>query len=515
MSWKKSRSLDRIQARWKQRDCDITVSRLTKLMDLENLTLRQSRVITGAHIYVSVARSGGLGALDSDDDARSALRRLAIWQDEYAKIAAAFEIPVIAFQGARAHSLAYRPIADRCALAQRAVLFTRAVGIMTAKAFNPAVDDADRLSTCAGADLGDTVGTRGGTKGDSELLFLGTAANRAAKLISTSRLVADDRLVEALPDSLPIETIEAAAEGAQIVRLSDDATMEAIEAMKIDWKGETSKKRIDEALEKWPIDRFKVSNATQLIDLAPLGRSNSKYVDAAVLIADIDGFSDYIADTESDEEKRDAIIALDIIRHELREVLVNDFNGVRIQYQGDNIIGLVHLPAGDATAMAKQALDVAAGMQASMTHTLPEVVEAAKELDVTVGVSTAPTVVSQLGGYARRNAIVVGAAPTEADNISRRLDARQIGVDSATYNSLDDATKGLLEWSKTAKAYVATDLSSDKVTLAREAAASYGSERRLTPSPSGVTAITPAVGAPPTGSTDVRPLRPYSRPRPR
>lgn len=125
MSWKRNRSLDRIQARWKQRDCDITVSRLTKLMDLENLTLRQSRIITGAHIYVSVARSGRLSALDSDDDARSAIRRLAIWQDEYAKIAAAFEIPVIAFQGARA--LARLP-ADRrlrCSRAARSALPAR------------------------------------------------------------------------------------------------------------------------------------------------------------------------------------------------------------------------------------------------------------------------------------------------------------------------------------------------------------------------------------------------------
>src|SRR5271169_4248189 len=96
MSWDKEKSLDRIKRRWEARDIEITVSKLTRQMNLENVTLHNGRRIQGAHIYATVAGSGGLHRLDSDEHARSAIQRVALWQAEVAKIAKAFEVPIIA-----------------------------------------------------------------------------------------------------------------------------------------------------------------------------------------------------------------------------------------------------------------------------------------------------------------------------------------------------------------------------------------------------------------------------------
>src|SRR4051794_14375502 len=87
MSWNEKTSLDRITRRWKARDREISVTKLTRKMNLENVTLHQGRLIQGAHLYATVAGSGGLHCLDTDDHARSAIQRLALWQSEVAKIA--------------------------------------------------------------------------------------------------------------------------------------------------------------------------------------------------------------------------------------------------------------------------------------------------------------------------------------------------------------------------------------------------------------------------------------------
>ena len=122
------------------------------------------------------------------------------------------------------------------------------------------------------------------------------------------------------------------------------------------------------------------------------------------MFVDVDGFSAYVDAAENDRIKRDAILTLDTIRQEMREVLKVDFNGVRIQYQGDNMIGIVHLPAGDDSAIAAVVAEIAAGMQASMMITLPQIVPHAGVLEIAVGVALDDTVVTSLGKYAARNA---------------------------------------------------------------------------------------------------------------
>src|SRR4051812_8411105 len=130
MAWNLDTSLDRITRRWKERDTEITVTKLTRLMNLENVTLRNGRLSQGAHLYATVAGMGRLHCLDTEDHARSAIQRLALWQSEIARMASAFEVPVIAFQGARAHLLAYRPIDDDPAVARKAALLGRAIALM-------------------------------------------------------------------------------------------------------------------------------------------------------------------------------------------------------------------------------------------------------------------------------------------------------------------------------------------------------------------------------------------------
>ncbi|MGA9284242.1 MAG: hypothetical protein WBV85_02255 [Solirubrobacteraceae bacterium] len=509
MSWEKQRSLDRIEGRWGKRDVEITVSKLTRQMNLENVTLHNGRRIRGAHVYATVAGSGGLHRLDSDEHARSAIQRVALWQGEVARIAKAFDVPIIAFQGGRVHLLAYRPIDDDPEIARTAVLLSRAITVMTRSAFNPLFEEELRLSAKAAVDLGETVATRGGIRGDSELLFLGNAANRPAKLLGTSILTVTTRLENALDDRLEYDTVESDDEDAVLLRISQDDVEAAITADGIDWSVEKSSDRLTHDLEKWPPERFQVSGASLLIKPQDLTRSASKLVEAAVILMDIDGFSDYVEEAENDEVKRDAILTLDAIRQEMRDVLKTDVGGVRIQYQGDNMIGLVHLPDDDQEGIAEAAAEIAAGMQASMSITLPEVVPDANRLDVSVGVSMNSTVVACLGGYAKRNSLVLGPAATEAERIQTRLPGKQTGIDKTTFDALPDEVSKLYQWSANTRAYVAEDLSASKLARVREAL-SRGQEQSVAPTGKpGRYAIGAAAVA--EGAVEhVRPYRPYA-----
>ncbi|TMK98230.1 MAG: hypothetical protein E6G34_11290 [Actinobacteria bacterium] len=505
MSWDQQKSLDRIQSRWEARDTEISVTKLTRLMNLENVTLREGRLIQGSHAYASVAGTGGLHLLDSDEHARSAIQRVAIWQTEVSQIAKAFDIPIIAFQGGRVHLLIYRPIDDEAAIARKALLLCKAITTMTASAFNPLFDDAERLSAKAAADLGQTVATRGGVRGDSELLFLGNAANRPAKLLGTAQLTVTARLEDAIDDDVEYET-EETSEDALSVRISRAPLEAALERDGIPWTLTESRSRLADELEKWPRERFKVSGATTAIDPNALSRSDSKLVTAAVILSDIDGFSAYVEKAEDDELRREAILTLDAIRQELRDVLKTDHNGVRVQYQGDNMIGFVHLPNGERERITESATDIAAAMQSSMGVTLPQVVPHAGELHVSVGVATRRTVVACLGQYAKRNGLVLGPGATEAERIQMLLPGKQTGIDKATHDALGEDVKDLYVWSPTAKCWVAEDLVAAKLARVRESLGA-DAKRTLTPDAAGRLAIGGAVSE---STRHVRSLRPYA-----
>jgi hypothetical protein len=517
MAWNHDKSLDRIQQRWDRRsELDIEVSKLGREMDLENITLARSKRVRGVHAYATVSGSGQLDDLADQDAAARTVRALSTWVTEVSRIASVFEMPVIAAQGARMHVANYRPIDQDAVLARDAVLFGAALRRMTVGALNPLLEDDARLSCRTALDLGETVGTRGGGRGDSELLFLGSSANRAAKLLGSRKIVASDRLVEALDGGLDLTMDEIEAGRAWALSLSNDALDEALERYGFDWSVQKSQSRLEDEWDKWSADRCKVSGANETVYFGGLGRANSKLVEVAVIVADIDGFSAYIDSLEDDEEKRDAIVALDMIRFELREVLKRDYSGgVRVQYQGDNIVGLVHLPGKSTAAVAERALDIAAGMQASMQETLPAVVAEASKLSVTVGVALADTLATQLGPHGRRNAMAVGPAVTKADRISSALTGTEVGFSSQAYEALpEDLRAGLFEWSGSAAAWVASDLPASRLELIKESLALRASDQRRRIEPTGRpgrSRVTPAAGLVVPGTRNVEPFRPHAR----
>jgi len=512
LSWNYDTSLERIRERSKNLPV-IRVEKLTKRMSVDNITMRESRRIFGAHGYVGIANADLLLAgLDDGDGVQHLLQRTHLWQRAAVALAADFELDVVHFQGWRVHVLGYHPIDNGPKVAERMTLYARALEVVTRRAFSPAFGDGIDLRCVAGVDLGETVATRGGIKGDTELIFLGSAANQAAKLADRRYQLAvggeiANELDEALlngSEELENEGVRLRIDGRDIEQLCNDA--------KIEWSLETARARIDDDISKLPLDKFNVSAASAKLEFDGLGVSNSKQLFASTIIADIDGYCSYIEQADGDEEKRDAIVTLHQIRSELREVLRSDHDGVRVQYRGDNVIGVLNTPVDDKDAIAQAAVAVAAGMQASMEKTLPQVVPDAQQLLIAIGIDYGDTIGSRLGEYARRNAIVLGYPVSRAERLQRAADGRQTAITARVRNSLEDNVAALFTKDEATGAYMADDLTADRLELTASIAGFNSSKnaRIKPPNGSGPIKVAPSIGVATGNERDVPPFRPYA-----
>lgn len=216
-------------------------------------------------------------------------------------------------------------------------------------------------------------GTRNGRNGDRELLFLGPSANYAAKIISSAgRLRITTELYEELPDNLQEICTKIDDDVYQINAITQTRLDELLVEYKINWDREASTERIAEDKRSFPLKDIEYSSANTLIDIDALSIRNNKKVMGASIFGDIAGFTAYIDSAETDEKKREALRVLHAIRREMATVVKTDHGGIRVQYQGDRVQGIFHMPKDDEGRIATDAVEAAISLQSSMEKTLKQ-----------------------------------------------------------------------------------------------------------------------------------------------
>lgn len=473
MAWNYETSKERVEA---HRDAlpQIEIKKLERNADLESLLSEATcREIYGAHVYLEVANFSDLTAAAEDDgNLKPFLRALHIYQRQLSWIVEnLFEGVRVHFQASRMHVLFYRPIDDAEVLAAKAVLLMLVARDFLRYVFNPLFPKCDNLTLRGGADIGTVIGTRNGMRGDRELLFLGDAANQAAKIID-SGLRLTSRIYDVLPDDVQqiCEEIDVTKKLYRVVStMSKDDVVAFCEAHDIKWRRDDLSERIEADLDAMPLKDFEYSAAEVLIDFDALSYRNSKQVLAASIFADVSGFTKFIGSSTSDEEKVRALEALHVMRVEFTRVATHDYNAVRVQFQGDRMQAIVHLPADDGPKISRKAVEVAIGLQSSMELVIKDVIDGIGSLGLAVGVDAGVVVATKLGTRGHRDRITVGASVIGAAANEERTDKRQIGVSTAVYDGLEDAVKEYFAYDNVAKCYVATGLTA--AVLERKAAA--------------------------------------------
>ena len=474
MSWDYQMSLRRIQQHLNNMG-DIEVSKLTREADLEQLlTEANCREIYGAHVYVHVSNFARLASdgIYAQDDYKWLIQEVHIYQREVTRIVDCFGGVFVHFQGPKLHVLFYRPIDNSRELAVRAVLLQLVLKDFVRTIFNPAFPHD--FTVAGGADLGSAIGTSNGMKGDRELLFLGAPANHAAKIIDSSgRLRLTRHIYDALPDDLQEICTDVDEDLYQLKWITSADLDDLLTTHNLKWKRDTSAKNIEEDKKRFPLKDITYSSADELINWDSLSIFNNKRMLAASIFADVSGFTAYIDAATSEQEKVAALRVLHAIRKELACVIKQDFEGLRVQYQGDRVQGLFHLPKDDEEAIATKVVETAVGLQSSMELTLKACLPEAKELRLAIGIELGTTLVSRLGAYGKRDRICLSEAVEDAAKYEERCAGGEIGISKVVYDFLPDELRNRFIYSSTAQCRVATDLTQEKLEQAVKGAARY------------------------------------------
>jgi class 3 adenylate cyclase len=477
MSWNYQTSLERIQ-KYLGDLGEIHVEKLMRDADLYALlTPTNCRQIYGAHVYFDVPNFALIAGQAEGEDYRRVIQAVHIYHREVARIVEdpkMFDGVRIHFQGPKLHALFFRPIDLTERIATKSVLLQIVLRDFVANVFNPAFPLLPNLTLAGGADMGDAIGTKNGMKGDRELLFLGAPANYAAKIVGApGEINITDQIFSALPRKLR-DLCSPLQEGIYQIGATTSGTIaELLDEFGIGWNPNDSAERLEDDKRLFPLNTIEYSEADSLIDLDSLGIRNNKRVRAASLFADVAGFTKYIDAAQTAEDKKKVLRVFHAIRKEMAEVVKNDFSGLRIQYQGDRVQALFHLPKNEDAAFLNKAVEAAAGLQSSMEYTLKQCLPEAGPLRLAIGIDLDVTLVSKIGTRGQRDRICIGVGVEGAARAQEKSDGGEVSLTPRAFQLLDTRLQPLFSLDKSRNLYVATNFYADRFERAAKAAA-YG-----------------------------------------
>jgi class 3 adenylate cyclase len=479
MSWNYNTSTTRVENHLDTMG-EIEVEKLVRDADLHNLlSERCCRDIYGAHVYVDVPNFADLATVTAEsDEYRRVIQALHLYEREVARIVEGeniFDGVRIHFQGAKLHALFFRPIDNATEIATRAVLLLMVLRHFACCVFNPEFPRLPNLTLSGGADLGFAIGTKNGQRGDRELLFLGAPANYAAKILTGNEAI---RVTAAIFDALPqtlqdyFASVEDARYNTTVYEMGGAGTEEMdalLEDAGISWDREASLQRLKDDKAIYPLNHIEYSDAEVLIDIDSLGITNNKRVTAATVFGDVSGFTAYIDKAAAEDRSKEALRVLHAIRKEMAAVVKQDFGGVRVQFQGDRVQALFHLPKGNEKKIAERAVDTAIALQSSMELVIKKLLPEAAGLGIAVGISMGTTLVSKLGTRGHRDRICIGDAVEDAATFQEGSAGGEIAIPAGVYDLLDEEVQALFSYSRDRGIYLASNLTQEKVERARKA----------------------------------------------
>lgn len=394
----------------------VEITDLTTVAQLRDIGTTQAQRVDAAHGYVEVLDAPQLVDTDQTESERAhkrVLRFLHVYQVVAHDVLTAMGAIPVDYQHHRLHFVVVEPFGDERTRVARAV--------MVADTLRRLVEGANELHTelpdariCIGIDSGRTLAVRNGTRGDLEPLFLGDAANQAAKLLAGGR--GGVFLAPAAAQAVGLVASTAAIERNAIARCAQTAGVEPdLDALLGRWRAEVQ----GIALQDFVFTRPRPPLAD--LDFENLGPGSSRRIDAAVIYADLDGFTRYVADRVARRTgEAMAVQALHVLRKELRDVL-RDFGGRKVRYIGDCLVGW--LAEGPTETDRAQTVSKAALCAAAMRDSFALVqarLPDTRQLGLAVGVDAGPVSVTRLGVRGTRFRCAVGRAVGGAEAAQKR-----------------------------------------------------------------------------------------------
>jgi class 3 adenylate cyclase len=307
----------------------------------------------GVHIYAKLTGFDRFLATQSDDFERLDAQMLAFLHSHYSssdRLIDAFELQRVDYHGGRLHAVVLAQDgseegeADRVAIA---IAFADRLQEIIARVSN--AGDVFNSGVRIGIDSGAAIAINGGRGNEQDPIFVGDAANAAAKLAegddpgifyservrkvlsgAGSRFDRSGFLVEA-------DRMENLAKGLNFNR-SDGLPFEAAAAAAIENLNEETLVGYRNSVEGFRFRRFPPPLSS--ITFADLMPSNTVRMEMAGILADVHNYTRFVHGAMESGKIGHAVGAIHLIRWELNQVLNRDHGGKRIRYIGDAIHGV-------------------------------------------------------------------------------------------------------------------------------------------------------------------------------
>jgi hypothetical protein len=373
--------------------------------DLAGLKNGLAYRVNGVHLYIDILNIDEmLGVTDAEGE-RCHRRTLRFLNNHYRAVRnILLEVDAIQvdFHNQRLHAVFAKPYGDEEARIHKAVATAQLIRDVLARTGEDNDDPLPAAKTRVGIDSGIALAVNNGRRSSREPLFLGNPANQAAKRAGGGSAA-----------GIFMTNGARAAVGWDAV-LNEDATLltgdqiaESKSAADLDVTVDEVVKAWADDLQKNPIGKFEFYRHTppfQTLQLEELTPKNSRRQESVSVYADIDNFTRYVADRiDDDEEAKDVVKALHVLRSELDAVLHEDFAGKKVRFIGDCIHGILVEGTAlttDDWGTVKNAMLCAAAMRSSFKVALGELDAAgvdASDLGLAIGLEHGITSVTRLG----------------------------------------------------------------------------------------------------------------------
>lgn len=313
-----------------------------------------------------------------------------------------------------------------------------------------------------GIDVGTCVAINNGTGSEQEPLFLGGAANHAAKLASGNepgiyvsnavRRILGQQEVGMFEQVRSLAEHDLAANAAR--RGADDRLVFGPQDRKFftddivgDWREEIRRGDFPDFTN--PTFRFFYKEPPlSEIKYADLMPSNSIRMPLASIYADLSGYTDYIDNAVATGQIGEAVRALYVIRAEFQNVVEKDFGGRKVRFIGDCIHALIaegsHTDTNPRETVASAAK--CAGALHSSFGVCKMILDGLDELGLAIGVEYGQTPVSRIGIRGDRSVRVASSiATTRSEQMQRDCEHNGVKFGEAALRVAPAALNDLLE----------------------------------------------------------------------
>lgn len=329
------------------------------------------------------------------------------------------------------------------------------------------------LEFSIGVDFGECVAINSGKKPESEPMFLGDAANIAAKLADNKQpgLYLSDNVIEILEISRPIEEIGKPyllnRDSQHIRELYNKFYEQSLDEISSDRVSKTFNELRNDinsgkvVIPDSPDFKFHYHQPPlSSIEYDKLMPSNSIRMEMCTIFADVDGYTKYISDCITKRDITNAITALHVIRKELNNVLKLDFEGKKVRFIGDCIQGVV--ADGDTNNIddkrtVESSLKCSAAMRSSFTL-CQEMLDGTENLGLAIGIEFGETPVTRLGIRGDKGVRVASSkASIDSEQCQKQCSGNQTAIGDNAFKISSPEVKRFFGFGKVVDGFDYTD----------------------------------------------------------